>query len=314
MPSLTVVILTFNEELHLERAIESVSPIAEAIFVVDSFSTDRTVEIAKSLGCRVLSNRFESHARQFQWALENASIATDWVMKLDADEVIEQDLVHEIEARLPELPLDVTGINLNRKHIFMGRWIKHGGRFPLTMLRIFRRGQGYVEDRWMDEHVVVKGGRTITLRGGFADHNLNDLTFFTSKHNNYATREAVEVLNERLGFMPTDGSLTASATSSQVAIKRLLKKNIFNRLPYEIAALGYFTFRYVFQMGFLDGREGLVYHTLQGFWYRFLVGAKVYELYRAVSAIEDPSEIRKELAKRTGLPILGPTLNGLGDR
>ncbi|PDT87313.1 glycosyl transferase [Bradyrhizobium sp. Y36] len=313
MPSLTVVILTFNEELHLERAINSVSHIAEAIFVVDSFSTDRTVEIAKSLGCRVLSNRFESHARQFQWALENASIATDWVMKLDADEVIEQDLAHEIETRLPELSLDVTGINLNRKHIFMGRWIKHGGRFPLTMLRIFRRGQGYVEDRWMDEHVVVKGGRTITFRGGFADHNLNDLTFFTSKHNNYATREAIEVLNERLGFMPQDASLTASATSTQVAVKRLLKQKIFNRLPYELAAVGYFIFRYFLQLGILDGRSGLIYHFLQGFWYRFLVGAKVYELGRCIATLTDASQIRKELENKTGLPIATSGFNASAD-
>jgi hypothetical protein len=221
-------------------------------------------------------------------------------MRLDADELIGADLAEEIKARLPSLAPDIVGINLKRKHIFMGRWVRHGGRYPLKMLRIWRRGYGRVEDRWMDEHIVVSGGRTITFDGGFADHNLNDLTSFTSKHNNYATREAIDVLNKRLKLFPQDKSLTRESASWQASAKRFVKERIYNRLPFTISALGYFLWRYIFQLGFLDGRSGLVYHFLQGYWYRFLVGAKVMELERAIAHLTDKCEIAAELSRLTG--------------
>src|SRR6185369_17361847 len=138
------------------------------------------------------------------WALDHAPITADWVMRLDADEVIEPELAGEIAERLSGLSPSIAGVNLKRKHIFMGRWIRHGGRYPLVLLRIWRRGFGRIEDRWMDEHMIVSGGRTVTLDGGFADHNLNDLTFFTDKHNKYATREAIDVLNRRLHLFCRD--------------------------------------------------------------------------------------------------------------
>lgn len=300
---LDVVILTYNEERHIARAIASVAPFAHEIFVIDSYSSDNTIALAQSLGATVLQNRFVNQAKQFQWAMDNAPVSAEWVLRLDADEVIEADLADEIRMRLPTLPADVVGINLKRKHIFMGRWIKHGGRYPLTMLRIFRRGRGRIEDRWMDEHIVVWGGRTVTFDGGFADHNLNDLTFLIDKHNKYATREAVEVLNQRHGLFPRDEVLSAEGSSRQSATKRFVKERIYNRLPFWAGPLGYFLFRYIVQLGFLDGRPGLIYHFLQGFWYRFLVGAKVCELEDALALFSDPAEKKAELMRRTGLDL-----------
>ncbi len=131
-----------------------------------------------------MQNPFINQARQFRWALDNAPLTGDWIMRLDADEIIEPDLAAEIVDRMPGLGPDVAGISLKRKHIFLGRWIRHGGRYPLILTRIWRRGQGRVEDRWMDEHVVVWGGRTVLFDKPFSDHNLNDLGFFTDKHNN----------------------------------------------------------------------------------------------------------------------------------
>ena len=300
---LAILILTYNEGLHLQRALESAGKIAQQIFVIDSFSTDNTVEIAHAYGAAVLQHPFVNQAKQLQWALDNAPITTDWIMRLDADEVIEPDLASEIAARLPSLPTDVVGINLRRKHIFMDRWIRYGGRYPLVMLRIWRRDRGRVEDRWMDEHIIAWGGRVVTFTGGFADHNLNDLTYFIDKHNRYATREALEVLNQRLHFVPQDRSLSAQGSSHHVAIKRFIKEQIYNRIPFQVSALGYFLYRYLLQRGFLDGKEGLIYHVLQGFWYRFLVGAKIEELNRAVAGIADPTAVRAELTRLTGLEL-----------
>lgn len=300
---LSAVILTYNEELHLERALKSISKISKEIFVIDSFSTDRTLEIAKAHGAIVLQNKFINQAKQFQWALDNAPISGGWILRLDADEIIEPDLALEITKRIPALPSDVVGINLKRKHIFMDRWVRYGGRYPLVMLRIWRAGHGRVENRWMDEHVVIWGGRTVTFDGGFADHNLNDLTFFTDKHNKYATREAIEILNHRLNFFPRDHSVTTQSTSLQTAAKFFIKENIYNHLPFTLSASLYFAWRYIFQLGFLDGRSGLVYHFLQGYWYRFLVGAKVMELEHAISHLTDKQLITEELSRITGFKL-----------
>jgi len=303
MSSLAIVVLTFNEARHLDRALEAVRVFGCKLFVVDSFSSDGTVDIARAHGATVLQNKFVNHAKQFQWALDHASIDADWIMRLDADEIVEPDLATEIVEKLSELPADVVGVNLKRKHIFMGRWIKHGGRYPLVLLRIWRRGHGRIEDRWMDEHIIVWGGRTVTFHGGFADHNLNDLTFFTDKHNKYATREAVDVLNQRLHFMPQEQAMSSLGSSRQAALKRAVKERIYNRIPFQLSAAGYFFYRYIVQRGFLDGKEGLIYHVLQGFWYRFLVGAKIEELNRAIAGLSDPAAIRAELGRLTGLRL-----------
>jgi glycosyltransferase involved in cell wall biosynthesis len=297
--NIAVIILTYNEATHLPRALDHIRGFAREVFVIDSFSSDGTVDIAKAGGAQVLQHPFQNHARQFEWALENAPITSEWVMRLDADEIIEADLAAEIAATLPTLPPDVTGINLNRKTIFQGKFIRWGGRYPLILLRIWRRGKARIEDRWMDEHMYLTDGRTVTFRGGFADHNLYDLTFFTAKHNSYASREALDVLNQRLHLFEPQLALTGQATAKQAKIKRFLKESVYNRLPFEISATLFFLYRYVVQLGFLDGRRGLVYHVLQGFWYRFLVGAKLRELEQAVKQATSEDEVRSEIARLT---------------
>jgi glycosyltransferase involved in cell wall biosynthesis len=302
--SLAVIILTLNEERHIARALTSVAGIASELFVVDSFSTDRTVELARAHGATVVQHPFVNHAKQFQWALDNLPITAPWIMRLDADELIEPDLANRIRDELPALPSDVVGITLKLKVIFHNRWIRHGGRYPLLLLRIWRRGHGRMKNRWMDEHMVVWGGRMVTFEGGIADHNLNDLTFFTNKHNMYATREAIDIINQRRHFFPRDTDSSEQGKSSvQTALKLFVKEKIYNRIPYLVSAPAYFLYRVVFRFGFLDGKEGIVYHCLQALWYRLLVGAKVDELERALAGIEDPAAIRAEIRRLTGFAL-----------
>jgi glycosyltransferase involved in cell wall biosynthesis len=296
-----VIILTYNESLHLARALRHITTFARQIFVVDSYSTDDTLDIARSFGAQVLEHPFQNQARQFQWALDNAPITAQWVMRLDADEIIEPDLAAEINACLPSLPPDVAGIYLNRKTIFQGRFIRHGGRYPMLLLRIWRRGKARIEDRWMDEHIYLLEGRSVTFSGGFADYNLNDLDYFTEKHNKYASREALEVVNKRLKLWQLGSVESAGGESRtrQPGLKRWMKEKIYNRIPFQISAFAYFLHRYFVRLGFLDGTEGLVYHVLQGFWYRFLVGAKVRELNKAVLKTSTASEARNEILRLT---------------
>ena len=307
MISLAVIILTRDEALHIERALKCLAPIASQVFVIDSGSKDGTVELAKAHGATVLHNSWVNYAQQFQWAMDNAPITTEWVMRLDADEVIESDLASEMAAKLPLLAPEITGVNLKRKHIFMGRWIRHGGRYPLVLLRIWRRGAARIEQRWMDEHMLLNTGRAVTFTGGFADVNVNDLSFFTDKHNRYATREAIDIINQRRGLFARDTALANESATSRARLTRLLKERVYNAIPTELAAAFYFMLRYILQFGFLDGREGLIYHFLQGFSYRFLVGAKVLELQRALGDLEGEAAVER-LSNLTGLKLTAPPL------
>jgi glycosyltransferase involved in cell wall biosynthesis len=301
--SLTAIILTHNESMHLERAILSLSDVATDIVVVDSHSTDETTQIAVRCGARVFTRSWKNYADQFAWAMENTGIVSDWVMRLDADEVIHSDLAGQLKRFLENPPIDVVGIKFHRRHVWMGRWVRYGGRFPVTLVRVWRRGRAVIEDRWMDEHMLVSGGRLITLTGGFSDWNLNDLTFFTDKHNRYATREAVDVLIERYRLKVTSRGLSGGEAGDRARLIRLLKVHVYNRLPFWVGPLLYFIWRYFFRLGFLDGRTGLIYHVLQGFWYRFLVGAKLLELDKEIRSLASNEERVRRLQALTGHSI-----------
>lgn len=273
---LSVIILTYNEEKHIERCIKSLLPIAKNIFIIDSYSTDRTVQIAEILGAKVYQNPFINHAVQFQWGLDNCPIETTWVMKMDSDEYILPELSKEIKEKLDDLDEEVSGIYIKRRVYFKDRWIKHGSYYPTWLLRIWKYEDGRMEQRWMDEHIKLSSGKTIQFENDLVDDNLNDLTWWTTKHNNYATREAVDILNIIYEFLEYD-EVPANIFGTQEERKRWLKKR-YAKLPLFTRPFIYFVWRYIFKLGFLDGKQGLIWHFLQGFWYRFLVDAKIYEM------------------------------------
>ena len=272
MTNLTVIILTKDEARHIARAIASVTDIATRVIVVDSGSTDATVSIAKGAGAQVMTHRWVNHAFQFNWALDQISGEPGWVLRLDADEVVTPDIVNEIKAGLP----DVDGCYLGRRIKFMGQMVRHGGVFPVRIMRLFRNGKGRCEDRWMDEHIVVEGP-TANLRGEIIDDNQNPLDWWIAKHNAYASREVVDVLNRSYQFMPASGQLPGVG---QTVLKRWIKVNLYSRLPGGLRAGVYFFYRYFVRLGFLDGAQARRFHVLQGFWYRYLVDAKLAEVQR----------------------------------
>jgi len=275
---LVAVILTFNEEQHLARCIASLDGVASEIVIADCFSTDATLEIARAHGARVIQREWVNHATQFNWALTQLDAGTDWVLRIDADEVLTHELAAEIQARLPGIGPEVDGVYCSRRMTFQGRLMRHGGIFPVRVLRLFRHGRGQCENRWMDEHIKV-AGPTVDFKGELIDDNLNSLTWWTDKHNKYASREAVDLLNLQYHFMPRD-TVASLRGGAQAGVKRWLKEEVYARLPGGLRAFAYFFYRYVIRLGFLDGQAGTAFHFLQGFWYRYLVDAKVAEVKR----------------------------------
>ena len=277
-----VVILTYNEERHLARCIASLQGIVNEVVVVDCFSNDATLEIARTQSARVIQRPWVTHATQFNWALTQLDADTDWVLRLDADEVLTPALVAEIKERLPGIGPEIDGLYCARRMTFQGRLIRHGGVFPVRVLRLFRYGRGQCENRWMDEHIKV-AGPTLDLKGEIIDDNLQSLTWWTAKHNSYASREAVDLLNLEYRFMTRD-SVACLRGGQQAAVKRWIKEVVYARLPGGFRAFAFFFYRYVLRLGFLDGPEGTAFHVLQGFWYRYLVDAKIREVRRYMAA------------------------------
>lgn len=281
---LTVVILTKNEEANLPACIASIRELNAEIFIVDSNSTDRTVAIAKEAACQVVEHHWENYAQQLNWALKNLPITTPWIMRLDADERLTPELVKELKQALPQTPEDITGYQIKRRVFFMGRWIRHGGYYPTWLLRIWRTGIGTCEQRCMDEHIVLSQGKIANLQHDIIDENQKGLSFWTDKHNHYADREVKDLLS--VMSLENDDLLQANQFS-QASRRRWVKANLYARSPLFFRAFLYFLMRYTIGLGFLDGIEGLVFHFLQGFWYRFLVDAKIYELKKQTIASQN---------------------------
>ena len=267
---ITAIVLTKNEELHIQRCIENLNRVCSRIYVVDSFSTDRTCEIAAECGAVVLQNKYINQAQQFQWALDNCPVDTAWVMRMDADEYLTDELIDEISIKLPNLSSDVTGVNLIRNVRFLGRTLRYGNLKPISIMRLWRTGSAYMEQRWMDERIVLKFGEAVTFNKRFIDENLNGLTAWTQKHNDYSNREIVTELDNQYGLF--------ESVSDNSLASRNRQKSLYYKLPRFVRAVAYFIARYVFFLGFLDGVPGLIWLTLQAYWYRFLVDSKLYEM------------------------------------
>lgn len=280
--TIAAIILTKDEERHIGRCIRSLSDFCTEIWVVDSFSSDRTEEIVTRLGARFVQHRFENQAQQFNWAISALNIQAEWIWRVDADEYVSQDLGRMAMETVRTCPADVNGICVNKAIVFMGRKLRHGGWYPAPQIKLIRKGGGESEHKVMDEHLIIYSGRTVYINGDQTDENLNDLTWWTNKHNSYATREAMNMLRMRYGLDQGGESVRPKFFGNDAERKRWLKLR-YARLPLFVRPFANFFVRYIIKGGFLDGREGFVWHVLQGFWYRFLVDAKIFELSRKLS-------------------------------
>jgi glycosyltransferase involved in cell wall biosynthesis len=280
MTALSVLILTGNEEKNIVKCLRSLAPLGAKVHIVDSESTDRTVEIARSMGATVHIRPWTTYADQFNWGLDHAGIDTPWTMRMDADEEVTPGLAAALRKFIEAPPSEVSGVYVRRQVHFLGRWIRHGGYYPTWLLRVFRSGQGRCETLFMDEHIVLSQGQSISIPEDIVDKNNKDLSFWTNKHNSYASREVKDILNKEAALksnVKQAGVLTATVTGRQDAVTRWMKHNLYLRMPLFVRPCLYFIYRYFVRLGFLDGVQGLIFHFLQAFWYRFLVDAKLYE-------------------------------------
>lgn len=301
-PSITALVLAFNEEIHIARCIERLRPLVERIVVVDSFSTDRTAEIAEALGAEVLRRRWKCHADQLTWALGAMEAKTDWVLRLDCDEYLEPGLLEALRRRLPTLAPDVTGGDLKLKVIFRGKFIRWGGYYRTWLPRLWRTGAVRIEQRWMDERAVLIRGRSVRLGGGdLVDENLKDIDWWTAKHNRYATLHMVDFVTREFGLAPIDRSVEQGG-HAQGRFKRFLRNRVYGSAPLYLRAVLYFLQRYVLRLGFLDGRRGFVWHVLQGFWLFVLIDAKIDEA-RVMIRRDGPESFKAWLLARHGLEL-----------
>lgn len=300
MLDLSVIILTYNEEIHIRRCLNNITPLAKDVFIIDCYSTDRTLEIAQSYkNVTILQHKWVNYATQFNWALKNAPIKTKWVLRLDADEYLTDELKDELQERLPLLPPIYTGIIFPLRRVFLGRTIRKGMN-QVKLLRLFQYGKAQSEVRLMDEHIQLLEGESIEFAGEFADDNLNNLSWWTKKHVGYAIREAVDLLDIEYDLTGSAHADSEIHISEQAKAKRM-QKHRYARQPLFWRAFAYFCYRYFLRLGFMEGKEGFLWHFLQGWWYRTLVDAKVFEIKRACGS--DKEKIRQHLKTVYGISL-----------
>jgi glycosyltransferase involved in cell wall biosynthesis len=278
---LSVIILTYNSSASIQRTLDALKQISDDIHAVDSFSTDETASILKKNGCHVVQRRFTNYSDQRNWAIDNLPLKYDWQFHVDADEELEQPLIKTINA-LELAKSSADGFIIGRKIVFLGKTLKFGSIAKTWHYRIFRKGFGRCESRLYDQH-FVGSGKTETLDVFMLDHQEDTIAEWTSRHNLWSDLESKEISAE---MAPATGQITPDFLGNKIERTRA-RKRLYYRAPLFLRALMYFLFRYVVLLGFLDGKEGLIYHVLQGFWFRFLVDAKIYEASRRRSAAAD---------------------------
>jgi glycosyltransferase involved in cell wall biosynthesis len=276
--ALSVLVITHNEERNIAACLESVAWASE-VFVVDSMSSDTTQDIATKHGAKVYPHVFEGYAKQRNWALKNLPFSNNWVLMVDADERIPERLREEIRKAVADANSPFEGYYMKPRHFFLGRWIKHGSLYPVWILRLVKRSAGRFEDRPMNERFLLRG-EAGHLKEPFDHRDSRPLSAWIAKHNRYSDLEAEEFIQERFGG-GYGSALPVRWWKNQPERKRWMKLRIWNRLPLLMRPFLLFARNYFFKAGFLDGKEGFIFHVLWSFWFPFLVVAKVTERQKA---------------------------------
>lgn len=277
---ITVIILTFNEENNITDCLNSIYGLVDEIIIVDSYSTDKTIEIVKEYDLQYHLHPFLNYSAQRNWAFDNVPIKHNWILNIDADHRLTEELASELKLLFEDdIDLSINGFLASRKTMFMGKWIKYGGHYPTYHAILFRKGCGYCEERLYDQHFKVEG-TVKKLKGDVIDLITESLTSFTLRHNKWSDLEALE---QFFGTLNNNSKLIKGSLNGNPIQKRRFFKNIYDNFPLFVRPLVYFFVRYFLRLGFLDGKRGLIFHFLQCFWFRFLIDAKLYELKKNAS-------------------------------
>jgi glycosyltransferase involved in cell wall biosynthesis len=290
---IAVVILTFNEELNVPCALASVQGWAREIVILDSFSNDRTVEICREAGCQVYQHKFEDYSKQRNWALMEIPISSSWILFLDADEWMTEELKAEIDAVIATAPKE-DGYFLRRRLLWMGTWIRRG-YYPTWILRLFRREKGKCDQRSCNEHIIVDGPVGY-LRNDFIHEDRKSIGDWIAKHNDYARLEAMELLNAERHVHEVELRLYGGSPVEQ---SRWLRYKVWNRMPLLLRAVPYFLYRVILRGGFLDGPRAVVYHFFHALWYPLLIDVKVLEISEAANSKRSGGKVVQDLDCKT---------------
>lgn len=264
----TAIILTKNEEVNIVDCIKSIRTMTKRIVVIDSFSTDKTVELAKQYGADVFQHPFENYAKQYMYGVEVSNADTMWTLRIDADERLTLDSAKELEDICNKnMNTDVAGIVLRFKKNFLGKDLYHGGVYPWKKMNCYKTKLGTIENRSMDEHIVLSSGTIVEMKHDSVHFDFKDLEYFINKHNWYSSRETVDYFE----------SIENPKMEMEMDFKTWFKMKFYYKLPLGTRAHIYYLYRYYMKLGFLDGKEGKIYAFLQAYWYRYLVDAKIYE-------------------------------------
>ncbi|GAA4328334.1 hypothetical protein GCM10023149_32300 [Mucilaginibacter gynuensis] len=276
--SFSFIILTYNEEMHLPRLLNSIARLNAPVYILDSGSTDNTVAIGEQFGAEVLCNPFDNHPRQWHYALGCFDIKTPWIICLDADHVVTPELAEILLNFRDEDYSDTNGIYFNRKNFFKGQWIKHGGYYPFYLLKMFRYGHGFSDlNENMDHHFVVDGKTQLWKTGHLLEENLkeNNISFWINKHNRYSdllAHEEVERM-QKIRWQTVKPRFWGAPDERTAWLKA-----IWWQLPRYVRPMIYFFYRFIIRLGFMDGKNGIIFHFLQGFWFRLVVDIKIEEI------------------------------------
>ncbi len=269
---IAAIIITLNEENNLEDCLKSLSPWVDEIFVVDSGSTDKTLEIAGHYTQKISYHAFENFAHQRNWAQDNLMIKNEWVLHLDADEMISPELAQSLQEIFSAGP-DVDGIMASRRTVFRGKWIRFGGHYPVYRNCIFKKSKGRSEDRLYDQNYIVNG-KVVCARGDIINIINPELSEWKARHRRWAVLEAREILENQKGSKRID------LAGTPIERRSWFRYNVYYKAPLFVRPLVYFFYRYILRLGFLDGVQGAVFHFWQGLWYRLLVDKEVLKLKR----------------------------------
>jgi glycosyltransferase involved in cell wall biosynthesis len=281
MMPVTVLVTTRNEEANIEKCLQSVFGFVNQVLVLDSDSQDQTVPIARKYADEIVNLPYE-HGRIipwiWQWGLDHLPIRNEWILLLECDQQVTPELLQELQDLFARPHIEENGFYVRRKQMFRGRWIRHGGYGSKHLLKLFRRGTGELDVKEQDTRVYVQG-KLGKLRAPLLEDNRkeDEIMFYLQKHLRYAQAFAQEELERRRAGLRFKTSPSLFGNPDQ---RVLWLKSLYYRLPLFIRPFLYFFYRYFFRLGFLDGKEGFIFHFMAGFWFRLVVDIRMQELLK----------------------------------